>query len=164
MDYVLADNNVITLVENNSENTGIKEWIKSKDKNIVLEQGDVKEVSFDINAPSNASIGSHRGIVLFRVKSSNSNDDTVKVQGQIGVHVLINVKGDTHAGGYISKFDIPLLVAGSVEYATEFKNTGNADLIILRNNYMFLRKQEKFVLLLILAVELCGKLLFSLFL
>jgi hypothetical protein len=49
----------------------------------------------------------------------------VKVQGQIGVHVLINVKGDTRANGTLHGFDVPLFVVNEVRYAAEFENTGN---------------------------------------
>ena len=85
--------------------------------------GGAKEVIFDVESPKDASIGSHKGAVLFRVVPNG--DDSVKVQGQIGVHVLINVKGDTHAGGHVNKFDISLLTLGSVDYVAEFENTGN---------------------------------------
>ena len=123
MDYVLGDNNVMTLLNENDDNNGIKEWINIRDKNIVLESGGAQEVVFDVKTPESASIGSHKGAVIFRVMPRG--DDTVKVQGQIGVHVLINVRGDTHASGHINKFDIHLLALGPVEYAAEFENTGN---------------------------------------
>jgi len=122
MDYALGDDNIITILDKNDDN-GIREWVKPESKNIVLESGDVKEVIFDVNIPKNASIGSHRGAVFFHVMSKNNN--VVKVEGQIGVHVLINIKGDTHASGYINKFDIPFLTTGLVDYIVEFKNTGN---------------------------------------
>lgn len=122
MNYVLGDNNAITLSDDNAEGN-IKDWISSRDESIVLTPGGAHEVIFSVEAPDNASVGSHRGAVLFRV--TPNNDDTVKVQGQIGMHVLVNVKGDTHASGQINSFDIPLLTSGSVDYATEFENTGN---------------------------------------
>lgn len=122
MNYVLGDNNAITLSSDVAEG-GIKDWISSQDKNIVLAPGEADEVVFSVNAPDNVSVGSHHGAVLFRV--TPNNDDTVKVQGQIGVHVLVNVKGDTHASGQINSFDIPLLTSGSVDYVAEFENTGN---------------------------------------
>ncbi len=123
MDYALGDDNAVKLLDNNDGNNGVKEWISPRDKNIVLEPGKVKEVVFDVNVPNNVSIGSHRGVALFRATSKD--DDTVKVQGQIGVHTLINVKGDIHADGKINKFDIPLLTSGLINYVAEFENTGN---------------------------------------
>ena len=123
VDYILDDENVMTLLNENDEDSGMKDWISSEEKNIVLKPGEERDVVFTVEVPENISIGSHRGVVLFR--GALNDDDTVKVRGQIGVHILANIRGDTHANGDISKFDIPLLATDFVEYSVEFENMGN---------------------------------------
>jgi len=123
MDYIVENDNQITLQKDIDVDTGLRDWIEVQDKNIILAPSEAKEITFTVNTPQEALIGSHHGAVIFRTEPSG--DGAVKVQGQIGVHVLINVKGNTHASGYISKFDIPFVASGLVEYTAEFENTGN---------------------------------------
>ncbi len=122
-DYILGDNNEVMLSSNDDELGGLKDWLSVKDDSIILAPGAESEVIFDVNVPENASIGSHKGAVIFRVEPGG--DETVKVHGQLGVHVLINVKGDTHASGRVNSFDIPLITTGNLNYISEFENTGN---------------------------------------
>jgi len=122
-DYVLDNNNKLTLIEGRDDQNGIKDWIDIEDNSIILVPGESQDVLFTVKTSEDASIGSHRGVVLFRATSDA--DESVKVQGQIGIHVLINVRGDTHASGRVHSFDIPLLTFGLVDYDVEFENTGN---------------------------------------
>ncbi len=123
MDYVIEDNNELHLSDESDAVSGIKDWISVQDEKIVLGPGQASEIVFTVKTPENAQIGSHRGAAIFRAVPDE--EDTLKVQGQIGVHVLINVKGDTHAGGRVNSFDIPILALEPIDYVTEFENTGN---------------------------------------
>ncbi len=123
MDYVLSDNNEVILSKDVNDQNGIKSWINTQDKNIVLSPGESEEVAFSVNVFEEAAVGSHRGAVIFKIIPNSS--DTVKIQGQVGVHVLINVKGDTNATGRINFFDASFLSLGLTDYKVEFENTGN---------------------------------------
>lgn len=122
-DYLLNDNNQLILIEESDEQNGIKDWMDIESNSITLAPGESQNVVFVVTASKNASIGSHRGAVIFRVMP-NTNE-AVKVQGQIGVHILVNVKGDTHASGRVNSFDVPLLAFDMIDYNAEFENTGN---------------------------------------
>jgi hypothetical protein len=123
MDYDIGDENSIILRNNSDEQNGIKEWINVPEKEFILQPNAGKDVSFTVHVPENASVGSHRGAVIFRMVPSDST--SVKVQGQVGVHALINVKGDTHATGMLHWFDVPLFTTHQVMYRAQFENTGN---------------------------------------
>ncbi len=120
--YILKDNNELILSEDNFSN-GLKDWIVSQDNNIKIQPNKKKNVSFTINIPKDATIGSHRGVIL--AETMSTSDNGVKIRGQIGVHVLINVTGDTNGSGYLKSFIAPLFTFGLVQYITVFKNTGN---------------------------------------
>lgn len=124
IDYQLGENNAIAFDENADQQNGIREWVQIAEQEITLPAHMGKDVTLVVRVPENASVGSHRGAVLFRAVTE-SQDETVSVQGQIGVHMLINIKGNTHATGGLRSFDIPLISMGDVAYAANFANTGN---------------------------------------
>ncbi|MFA5985717.1 MAG: DUF916 domain-containing protein [Parcubacteria group bacterium] len=123
MDYDIGDENSIILRNDSDEQNGIKEWINIPEKEFDLPPNAGKDVSFTVHVPENASVGSHRGAVIFRMVPVG--DASVKVQGQIGVHVLVNVKGNTHATGTLHWFDVPLFTTHQIIYRAQFENTGN---------------------------------------
>ncbi len=142
-DYVLGENNDLVLIDDKDEQTGLSNWLSVDEEYIKLTDGEKREIVFTVNTPNDAVIGSHRGAAIFRIE--DDSDNTVQVNGQVGVHVLVNVKGDTHASGRVNKFDIPLLSFGTVEYAAEFENTGNIHYvpygeIVVRN--IFTKKEN----------------------
>lgn len=145
MDYVINDNNEILLGRAFDERDGVKDWITTKDSTITLNPNESKNVVFDFTAPETAPIGSHRGAVFFRMLPDEG--DVVNVQGQVAVHTLINIKGNTHAGGRVSSFDIPFLPLDIIEYAAEFENLGNIHYVpygevVARN--VFTKKEQMY--------------------
>lgn len=123
LDYDVEDNNHITLRADADWQNGLKEWVTVPEKEFTLQPNMGKDVRFTVRVPETATVGSHRGAMIFRTVPNE--DVQVKVQGQIGVHVLINVKGDTHATGKITMFDVPFITWSDVAYRAEFENTGN---------------------------------------
>jgi hypothetical protein len=123
MDYLVGDNNDLVLDQEFNEQDGIKDWITTEQPRITLAPDQSEEVRFVFRAPSSAPVGSHRGAAVFRSVPGGGGD--VAVQGQIAIHVLVNIKGNTHASGRLNAFDVPLFVFGDVEYRAEFENTGN---------------------------------------
>lgn len=124
MDYTIGENNELLLDREFDEKDGVKDWITAKEPNITLEPNESRDVVFYFVAPATAPVGSHRGAVVFRVLPEKGED--VSVQGQVAVHTLVNIKGDTHASGRVNFFDIPLFPLNNpIVYMAEFENTGN---------------------------------------
>ena len=123
VDYDVADDNKISLRSDADWENGIKEWVVIPEKEFMLSANMGKDVHFSVLVPDHAKIGSHRGAVIFRTVPMT--DENVQVQGQIGVHVLVNVKGDTRATGKMVNFDVPFITLNDVVYHAVFENTGN---------------------------------------
>ena len=123
VDYAIGDDNQINFQDDITESTKLKEWITPSETEFTLPANTGKDVQFIVRTPQTAEVGSHRGAVIFRVLPIQETN--VKIQGQIGVHVLINIKGDTKAQGLITKFDVPLFASRDVKYVAEFENKGN---------------------------------------
>lgn len=123
VDYLIGDNNEITLSNESDEINGVRDWVSIADVDITLESGDVQNVPIVVKTPDNALVGSHRGAILFSFVTDDEN--AINVGGQIGVHALINIKGDVHATGRVNAFDIPLFTTKPITYAAEFENLGN---------------------------------------
>lgn len=134
-DYILEDNNEIKFIEGDSV-VGVKDWIIVENETLFFRPGESKKIKFTVNIPDAARVGSHYGAVIFNVKSDIVNN--IKIAGQVGVHLLINVKGDTVARGKLNYFNVPFLTTGDVVYSSKFKNIGNVHYkldgkIIIRN-------------------------------
>ena len=124
IDYQLGDENMINFIDEPDMEYGVREWVTIEESEIVLPAHMSKDVKLTVRVPEHATVGSHRGAILFRAATAD-NDATVAVQGQIGVHVLINIKGNTHATGELESFDVPFFTVGDVRYKAVFKNNGN---------------------------------------
>ncbi len=145
MDYVIKDDNELEFKQEFDENTGLRNWISSEKENITLEPNQAEEITFVFVAPDSAPVGSHHGVVYFRSNLDNRGDITV--QGQIAVHILVNVKGETYASGRVNSFDIPFFVVKNIDYVTEFENMGNIHYVpygevVVRN--IFTKKEETY--------------------
>lgn len=123
-DYLIGDDNEITFSNEVDEKNGVRSWVSIKDADIKLASGDTRSIPIIVKTPKNASVGSHRGAILFSFVADDENP--INISGQIGVHVLINIKGDVHAGGRVNSFDVPLVAIKPIEYNTEFENLGNS--------------------------------------
>ena len=143
MNYLIGNNNDLDLSSASDEQNGIKDWISLDEQSIILQPKTSEEVVFVFNAPESAPVGSHRGAVVFRSDVKDGGD--IAVRGQIAVHVLVNVKGETHASGRVNAFDIPFFTLNEIDYDAEFENTGNIHYVpygevIVRNVFT---KEEK---------------------
>lgn len=124
INYKLGDNNAVILEGESEDQYGIREWVTIEKNEIILPAHMGTDVEIVVRTPENASVGSHRGAILFRALTAQK-DTTVSVQGQIGVHMLINVKGDTRAGGELRSFRAPFFSFGDTRYEATFFNNGN---------------------------------------
>ncbi len=144
-DYTVGDDNVVSLTQDVDENTGVTGLVTPAQERVTVEPHQSKEVQFIFHAPKSATVGSHRGAVFFR--SAPDNQEGFAVQGQIAVHVLVNIAGDTRASGRIHSFDVPFFVIGDIDYPAVFENTGNTHYVpygevVARN--VFSKKEQKY--------------------
>ncbi len=123
IDYAISDDNQIDFQGDVTENTKLKDWITPSETEFTLPANTGKDVQFTVHTPETAEVGSHRGAVIFRALPVQETN--VKIQGQIGVHVLINVKGDTKAQGQVTRFDVPLFTSHDIKFIADFENKGN---------------------------------------
>jgi hypothetical protein len=145
LDYAIGNNNDVRFDTDVDEENGIQKWTSTDQSQITLSPQESRDIIFKFDVPETASVGSHRGAVFFRTALDDSGD--VSVQGQIAVHVLVNVKGSTHASGRLNIFDIPLFVIGEVAYEAEFENMGNIHYVpygevVVKN--VFTKKEEMY--------------------
>ncbi len=123
IDYNLGENNKLEFIDRDSA-VGIKKWVIIDDKVIWLEPGESRKIKLILNVPTSASIGSHYGAIVFRVESGKN--DSVKINGQIGVHILVNVGEGANSRGRLNNFSTTFWSRGLNVYSAEFENIGNA--------------------------------------
>lgn len=83
----------------------LKGWLTVDDK-ILLEEECTKKVPITIQVPVDAAAGGRYGMILFSKSSSKENGDggaNLGVGGQVGVMILVTVKGEYTSGGEISE-------------------------------------------------------------
>ena len=117
------DNNQIILAPEKNENQKIGNWVKISENDFALNGGETKEVILSLSIPSDALAGSYVGILMI-----GSLPDPVRgtaIKGKIGVHIMVNVKGDISGKGRIASFETPFIAEKNPRFRTEFENQGN---------------------------------------
>jgi hypothetical protein len=108
--------------------SSLANWITvSKDKDgTILPQGE-KDVSFTINAPSNAEPGGHYAAIFARqVKKTDEGQTQLGISSRVGTLILVTVPGAVKKGAEITEFTHPQIVwKGPVDFGMKVKNTGN---------------------------------------
>jgi hypothetical protein len=127
-DYRVDDDNSV-IVSQEMESFGVRNWLNTMEEKVLLSPGEEREIKFVVEVPENTSIGSHKGLVLFGVTTSNR--ENVRIAGQVGVHILINIHGENSKLGQINYFKAPWISGGNVEYLTEFQNIGDSHYIAI---------------------------------
>ena len=127
LDYRVEDDNRI-VVENIDEYVrSLRQWMSMETAQVSLAPHATEPVVVRIHVPEDAALGSHHGLIAVHTISDTADAQGAQVmtQGQIGVHVLLNVRGDAHATGTVTSFTAPLFVSRTATYAVVFRNTGN---------------------------------------
>jgi len=117
------DNNQIILAPEKNENQKIGNWVKISENDFALNGGETKEVILSLSVPNDSLAGSYTGILM--VGSSPNPAKGTAIGGRIGVHVLINVKGDISGKGWLVSFKTPFIAEKNPIFKTEYENQGN---------------------------------------
>jgi hypothetical protein len=130
-DFSVSDNNATNLLDGKNEIYGMKDWISTSEKDWFLEAGENKELVFQFEVPKDASVGSHFSSVLIRSfpAITGVNFEHTLISGQVGIYVLVNVKGQVSGKGKITKFEAPIFGDKSIAFKTEFENDGSVHYI-----------------------------------
>lgn len=127
-DFIADNNNNITIISGENEVSGMKNWIKLDQTNWTLNSGDSLDLSGEVIVPPTATVGSHYAFILIHALpdygDANFFDKPV-VGGQIGVYVLMNVRGAVSKSGQISQFKAPTWGNRPIKISTVYENTGN---------------------------------------
>jgi hypothetical protein len=130
-DFEVGNNNEIYALTKNNELRGMKGWIKTEDDNIILQAKEKRKIKLIVYVPKDASVGSHfsiMGVNAFPVIDGQNFQQTI-VGGQIGIYILVNVKGDVSGNGNIKSFQAPIVTSEQAILRTDFENTGNVHYI-----------------------------------
>jgi hypothetical protein len=112
----------------------MSDWFALNEKNFTLGKGESKIVGYEIEVPSDASLGGHYGVIFFRTVCKTPDDkavvstdkSSVCVSGRVGTLFLVQVGGDAARKGIIKKVDLPKLSFGDEEnFSVEIENAGN---------------------------------------
>jgi hypothetical protein len=130
-DLAVADENEMTLMPEGNELFGMKDWVEVKEKQWLLAPGESRQLVFTLNVPLTASVGSHFSAILLRAYPLATADNFQKtiVSPRVGVHLLVNVKGEISGKGKIKKFSAPIFSEKNVTFKAEYQNEGNVHYI-----------------------------------
>jgi hypothetical protein len=126
-DFSVSDNNITNLLDGKNEIYGMKDWVSAQEKDWFLEAGENKEIEFQLEAPRDASVGSHYTALLIRSfpAITGINFERTLISGQAGIYALANIKGQVSGKGKITKFDAPVFAGKNIALKTEFENGGS---------------------------------------
>lgn len=126
-DMMIEDQNKMTLIPEANDVFGMKNWIKSQETEWVLNPEESRRISFSLFVPFAAPVGSHFSAILLRAYPEAKSEDQQKtiVSPRIGVHILVNVKGEVFGDGKIKKFSAPIFFRKKVDFQVEYQNEGN---------------------------------------
>ncbi|OGD71507.1 hypothetical protein A3D09_02235 [Candidatus Collierbacteria bacterium RIFCSPHIGHO2_02_FULL_49_10] len=106
--------------------TTVRDWITlDAPKSFALAKGATKDISYTIQAPSNAEPGGHFGVAFFKASQLPKGGQQLKVGTQVGMLILVTVPGSHLEKGRILDFSGPLFVKRSpIHFTIRFENTG----------------------------------------
>ena len=116
-----------------SENeVGLASWIEVEKGPITLEPRAFREMEIKINVPTNAGPGGYYSAVLWSSKSPEDTNNNVNIGWQVGHLILLKINGEVNESGSLVSFTTKNNQTSfnylPVEFATEFKNSGNVHL------------------------------------
>lgn len=108
------------------DQSGLPSWIHFAQKVLTLKPNEQRDVFFDINIPTKATVGGHYATIFF---STQPLDQKVggSVASRTGSLLLLTVKGETRTSGRVTSFTSSQSSAG-VSFQTQLQNDGNVHL------------------------------------
>lgn len=109
----------------------IREWIDSVPE-ILLEPGEIEELTATISVPNNASPGGHYGIIRFSGTPPDLEDTGVSLAASVGTLVLLTVSGDITESAEVEEFMVVkdgetsrVYESQPLQLVQRIRNTGN---------------------------------------
>lgn len=126
-DFEIGEDNKISVSSGKNEVNGMSDWVRINEKNSLLSPGESKEIYFSVNIPEEATVGSHYADLVIQSfpEISLENSQKTIVSGELGVHLLVNVKGDVSGKGKLTRIEAPLLAKNEADISVEYENQGN---------------------------------------
>jgi hypothetical protein len=126
-DFSVEDNNQMQILSEANELSGMKDWLKTEAENLLLQPGEKKEMTFVLQIPAVATVGSHYAGIFFQAFPSvdAQNFQKTLVSGRVGAYVLLNVNGEVSGQGNLRNFETPKIAKKETKFIAEFENTGN---------------------------------------
>ena len=126
-DFSIEDNNQVQILSEVNELSGMKDWIKIGEKDLLLASGEKKEIVFSLNIPQDATVGSHYAGIFFQAfpPIDVQNFQKTIVSGRVGAFILLNVAGEISGKGNLNKFSSPVIANEKTDFKAEFENMGN---------------------------------------
>ena len=128
LDYRVADENAIVVEQIDERERSLRQWVTTDTPQITIPAHGTVSVAFSLRVPDDAALGSHHGLLTLYTTpdATEPRGAQVMTQGQVGVHLLVNVRGQSRADGAVESFVAPIFVTSHpVAYAAVFRNTGN---------------------------------------
>lgn len=128
--YRIGDDNAITVTDEEGLSHVLRQWIAPQAERVTIAPNATATLTVTVRVPANAAPGSYHGLLVVRnvvTMPETPDTATVGVRGQVGAHVLLNVRGHVTAGGKVERFTAsPVFASDTVTYAMDFRNTGGA--------------------------------------
>ncbi len=127
LDYRVADENTVVVEQIDEPERSLRQWLTMQPQSLTLAPHGTATIQVTMRVPHNATLGSHHGLIVVRVPpdAADVSGAQIMTQGQVGVHVLVNVRGQSRASGSMESFSAPLFFNKHVMYTAVFRNDGN---------------------------------------
>ncbi len=127
LDYRVEDENAVVIEQVDDVERSLRQWITAEPQQITLDPHGTAIVRVTMRVPLHAALGSHHGLIVVRTVSNvaDASGAQIMTQGQIGTHVLVNVRGQSRAAGVIESCTVPVFFTNAVRYGVVFRNQGN---------------------------------------
>lgn len=115
----------VVLEEPNNTNYSLARWIEPESKDLVLQPGEERPITFTINIPKDAEPGGHYASLLFTT-GGEPMPGAASVSQRVGSLILLRVSGNVSETASIESFTIPSYSQkGPVIFTLRVKNEGN---------------------------------------
>lgn len=112
------------------KDTDASTWVLSRDKTVLLEEDEIRDVDIQFLVPEDAGPGDHSALVTFSANLLKSSKDGSVVLPVLSSLVFINVEGDVNEAAELSGLRIPTFIFGGTQHGSfDISNTGNVHLL-----------------------------------
>lgn len=115
----------IQIVQRTEGLTTVADWIiLEPGSTFVLQKNETKQVTYTINAPTNAEPGGHFGVALFKANKL-VEEGQLKIGTELGMLIFVTIPGSHLQKGDLLDFSAEKFIQkGPVNFRVDFENTG----------------------------------------